>query len=142
MLRTTALMASLVAALAVTAPAFAANGHKGGEPSGSSSISLVVLSDAEALSATANAPRYGDWVTFEVDTNETDYPWVNLKCYQDGALVAEGWDGFFEDALGDGVFGLYSGLWTGGAAECTASLKTSARNRWRELASTSFHVDE
>ena len=79
-------------------------------------------------------------MTFDVSTDESTRPWVNLKCYQGRDLVAEGWDGFFDGALGDRLFGLYSPTWTGGDADCTAALVTSVNGRYRELASTSFHV--
>ena len=125
-LRKSACIASLVGALVVSAPAVATS-PKGGR---SSSIALVQPS-----------PHYGDAVTFTISTTVTDQPWVNLKCYQGGTLVAEGWDGFFAGALGDRLFGLYSPAWTGGAADCTAWLVDYANGRWKQLASTSFHVD-
>ena len=138
MLRTTACIASLVGALVLATPAVAAKGGNGGATS-SSSISLALPSAATAA-AVAN-PGYGDLVSFDVSTNVTLSPFVNLKCYQGGALVAEGWEGYFDGALGDRVFGLYSPVWTGGAADCTATLETYVNGRWRELASTGFHVD-
>jgi hypothetical protein len=105
----------------------------------SSSIVLVLLNAPGTTAATE--PRYGDQVTFSVSTQATAYPYVNLKCYQDGALVGEGWAGFFYGALGDQVFTLWSPQWIGGAADCTAWLTMYANGKWRQLASTSFHVD-
>lgn len=131
MLRTIACVAALAGALFVAAPAAAAP-----KTTGSSSIQLAQSSLATA--SVASWPRYGDFVSFDVSTNETAYPWVNLKCFQSGDLVAEGWDSY---ANGAGDFGLYSGVWTGGAADCTASLVTLVNGRWKQLASTSFHVD-
>jgi hypothetical protein len=139
MLRITACLASLAGALFLAAPAAAAPRADDGTAK-SSSISLV-LPSTSTLAAAATGPRYGDLVTFAVSTNETAYPFVNLKCYQGRDLVAEGWDGFFDGALGDELFGLYSPVWTGGAADCTAWLDTYVNGRWRQLASTSFHVD-
>ena len=137
MLRIIACVASLAGVLCLAVPAAAA---PGGKTTTTSSISLAV-----PTALTADAPvadtRYGDVVTFDVFTDATARPWVNLKCYQGGTLVAEGWDGFFVGALGDRLFGLYSPSWTGGAADCTADLLMRVNDRWKQLASTSFHVD-
>src|SRR5438552_18581210 len=84
------------------------------DKSSSSSISLVQLKAASA--SAVSDPRYGDVVTFNVSTDATAYPYVNVKCYQDGDLVGEGWAGFFDGALGDRTFGLDSPRWTAGAA--------------------------
>jgi hypothetical protein len=110
------------------------------DKSSSSSISLVLLNTASATAV--SGPRYGDLVSFNVSTDATSYPYVNLKCYQGGNLVAEGWAGFFDGALGDRIFGLYSPQWTGGAADCIAWLDMYSHGKWKELVSTSFHVDE
>ena len=138
MLRIIACVASLAGALCLAAPAAAAPGGKGGATT--SSISLATLSALDAAAAVAG-PRYGEAVTFDVSTNATAYPYVNVKCDQDGDLVGEGWDGYFVGALGDWLFGLYSEMWTGGAAECTAWLDMYVNGRWKQLASTSFNVD-
>jgi len=118
-----------------SAVAFAA---KPGETS-SSSISLVLLSGASPTTLTN--PTYGDLVTFNVTTAATAYPYVNLNCYQNGVLVAEGWASFFDGALGDRTFALYSPQWTAGAADCTAYLAMNWHGKWKHLAWTSFHVD-
>jgi len=134
-LRTTiACVASLVGVLAPAPPAIAA-------PAGTSSISLVVVRGDAAGTATATAaPRFGDQVTFDVATSATASPFVDLKCVQNGALVGEAWEGFFDGALGDRTFTLSSPRWTGGAADCTAALDAYVNGRWKPLASTSFHV--
>ena len=95
------------------------------------SISLVLLDSTDGCA------HYGQSVTFNVSTTATTEPWVNLKCYQNGVLVAEGWNGYFDRSLTGRNFGLYSPSWTGGAADCTASLTTPQK---AQLASTSFHV--
>jgi hypothetical protein len=139
MLRTTACIASLVGALVLATPAVAASNGNGGGAAKSSSISLAQPSAATAAAVTG--PGYGDLVSFDISTNETATPFVNVNCYQNGALVSEGWEGYFDGALGDRYFGLYSPVWTGGAADCTASLDSLVNGRFRVLASTSFHVD-
>jgi hypothetical protein len=128
-MRTAVCAASLAAALALAVPAVAAAGNGGGSPKSSSSISL----------AQPTEPGYGDFVSFSVSTTATTQPWVNLKCFQSGALVAEGWAAYF-GTNPTPTFGLYSPMWTGGAADCTAYLDMYANGRFRPLASTSFQV--
>jgi hypothetical protein len=118
--------------------AFASNG--GGPIKSSSSISLVVLGASSGTTSATSDPQYGGQVTFDISTTATAYPFVNLKCYQNGTLVAEGWAGFFDGALGNQAFGLYSPQWTGGAADCTANLDMKSNAKWKVLATTSFHV--
>lgn len=131
-----AVLAAVAALCLVFAPtALAGKRPGGGKPprGGTGTISLVLLDSTDGLA------HYGQRVTFNVSTTTTDQPWVNLKCYQGGALVSEGWEGFFASSLDDGIFGLYSPQWSGGAADCTAWLTTP---QWTQLGSTSFHVYE
>ena len=107
----------------------------GGGTSATSSINLVVLNSPDGL------PHHGGEVKFNVSTTATDQPFVNLLCYQNGALVAEGWKGYFAEAHESSyVFVLHSGAWQSGAADCTAWLDMATRHGWKQLASTSFHV--
>ena len=112
------------------------NGGGGGKPpkpgTGTGTIALVMV---DASDTTAN---WGDWVTFNISTTATTEPWVNLKCWQGGALVAEGWNGYFDRSITGRDFGLYSPTWTSGAADCTAYLTTPQK---AVLGSTSFHVE-
>lgn len=129
-----ALMAAVGALCLVLAPAaLAAKGGGGGKPArgGTATISLVLLNSTDGL------PHYGQMVTFTISTTATAEPWVNLKCYQSGALVADGWNGYFDGSLTGRNFGLYSPQWTGGAGDCTASVTTP---QWTVLGSTSFHA--
>ena len=111
----------------------------GGSTDGSSSISLAPL----VYDANGNGlPNYLDMVTFDISTTATTQPFVNLKCYQNGALVLEGWQGYYDGALNTSRdFGLGSGVWKGGAADCTAWLDMYTQRGWSQLASTNFHVD-
>lgn len=61
---------------------------------------------------------WGDTVTAVV-TTDVPTPWVQLVVHQDGELVAEGWKGSQELNYS---FGLYSPIWTGGAAQATLKL--------------------
>ena len=132
-------MATILATVATGAAVAAKGGGKGHQGGGTTSggggtITLVMAKDANG----DGLPNWGDWVTFNISTTATDQPWVNLRCFQNGALVAQGWDGFFDGSLTGRTFGLYSGVWKGGAADCTAYLETP---QWSVLASTSFHVN-
>jgi hypothetical protein len=132
----TAQLVALVVALGLVPAALAAKGgggghHGSGGTTGTSSISLVLLNSSDGLA------HYDQSVTFNISTTATTQPWVNLKCFQNGALVAEGWNGFFEGSLSGRNYTLASPSWTGGAADCTAYLTTP---QWAVLASTSFHV--
>ena len=108
----------------------------------SSSLTLVVLSDAVgALSV--SGPVHGGEITFDVSTTQTDRPFVNLRCYQDGVWVYDGWHGFFESYVPDPVYTLASTYWTEGAADCAARLLSWGKNgNWKTLATTSFHVTD
>jgi hypothetical protein len=134
-----ALLAAVAASLLALAPvALAAKspggggGKHGGGSTGTGTISLVLLDSTDGLA------HFGQHVTFTISTSSTSQPWVHLQCYQNGAMVAEGWDGYFDGSLSGRDFTLASPSWTGGAADCTATLTTP---QWAPLASTSFHVD-
>jgi hypothetical protein len=130
------LLAALVVGL-VAGTAFAAKGSHsgGGSTSGGSTINLVLMNGA-------TAPTYGGQVTFAISTTATQYPWVHLRCYVGGALVLEGYQGFFPTALGNQWFNLGpTPSWSGGPANCVATLeKYSSKGAWQVLASTSFDV--
>jgi hypothetical protein len=128
----TAAIAALLLAFVPTA--LAGKGHGGkahGGTTGSGTISLVLLNSTDGLA------HYGQQVTFTISTASTSQPWVHLKCYQNGVLVGEGWNGYFVGSLTGRNFTLASPQWTSGAADCTAALTTP---QWTVLASTSFHV--
>lgn len=132
----------LVLVLALVPAALAAKG--GGKPSGGSTSDSSITLAPLVYDANGNGlPNYWDVVLFTVSTTATDQPFVNLRCYQNGALVLNTWNGYFEGAFNDNWnFGLGTPAWQGGAADCTATLNKANRNtRWTQLASTSFHVD-
>jgi hypothetical protein len=135
--------AFLVLALALVPVALAkgkpggGNGGGGGGSTSSSSISgpvMVVDANGDGL------PNWGDTVRFNVSTTATTSPYVDLKCYQNGVLVAEGWRGYFSGSLDTPNFGLYAGSWMSGAADCTAYLDKSTSKGMQQLASLSFYV--
>ena len=133
---------TIAAALGVAASMLVLAGTAlAGKPSSSLSLVLLSSSSSAALASAEAEPSYGDQVTFDVSSTETSRPFVNLRCYQNGAFVYDGWHGFFDSYVPEPNFTLASGYWTGGAADCTARLVEWGRNgRERTLASLDFHV--
>lgn len=84
-------------------------------------------------------PNQGDKIKFEVTSSGLNAPSVNLKCYVNGSVVAQGLEGYYAGTLDDGIFGLYSSAWTSGAADCVANLVNSTQSY--VYATTSFHVE-
>lgn len=129
-----ALAAALVLALALV-PTGLAGKPGGGGTTSNGTISLVLLESTDGLA------HYGQRVTFDVSTTATTSPYVNLRCYQNGALVGQGWEGFFEASIDDQIMVLGgSQAWQGGDADCTATLNKRTKRGWQQLATTSFHV--
>jgi hypothetical protein len=132
----------VVGLMAGTAFAGRGGGGKGGggatSGGGTISLSSPITNDKNGN----GLPNWGDIVQFDIATTATSTPYVNLKCYQGGVLVAEGWRGYFEGSLDYRTFGLYGGGWMSGAADCTAYLDApTSRGGMKQLASTTFHVD-
>jgi hypothetical protein len=140
MLKRASIVAFLVA-LAVASTAGAANSNR----TSTSSISLVVMAFGATSTTAPTSPSFGQQVTFAVSTTETTQPFVHLKCWQSKTLVLEGWQGFFDTALGSQQFVLGpTPAWQGGAATCTAYLENwdqySSKGKVTQLASTTFNV--
>lgn len=132
-LRVLLLGATAALCLALSPPALAARGGGGGKPpkgGGSATIALVLLDSTDGL------PHWGQKVTFSLVTNEPQ-PYVKLSCHQGGVLVSSGREAFYPGTLDDGVFGLWSAAWTGGAADCTADVQTGTG---AVIGTMSFHV--
>jgi hypothetical protein len=137
-----ATLAALVLAVGLVPTALASK--KGGGGGGANSTSSISIASPLVYDANGNGSlNYGDVVLFNVSTTATTQPWVNVKCNKDGATVYNAWNGYFDGALNyNWNFGLASGAWQGGAADCTAYLDmANGRNGWTLLATTSFHVD-
>lgn len=117
--------------------------HNGGGKgaSGSVSLNLPPLTDNNS----DGQPNFGDTINFSISTSVSQ-PYVNLQCFQNNKLVAEGWRAYYEGSLDwpNGAFGLNGGSWSGGEADCTAYLKYytgKGKNPWVTITSTSFHVN-
>jgi hypothetical protein len=122
-----------VFALVAVPSAVAGKPGSGGTTGGT--ISIVLLDSTDGL------PHYGQRVTFDVSTTATTTPYVNLRCYQNGTLVGQSWEAFFDGSLDDQIMVLGgSTAWQSGAADCTATLNKRTKRGWQLLASTSFHV--
>ena len=142
-----ALITSLTFGL-IAGSAFAAKGGEKGKPGGgggggggSSYSGTIQLAPLVVDNNGNGTPNRGDVVTFDISTNHTA-PFVQLECYQSGSLVLMGRKGYFEGSLDTNWnFGLASGVWQSGSAECTGSLVYSTNRGWSKYASTSFHVD-
>jgi hypothetical protein len=114
-------------------------GHgKPGGGGGTTGGGTITLASPLVVDRNGNGtPNWGDVVRFNISTSNSQ-PWVFLTCSQGGSVVAQGSEGYFAGALDDGNFGLYSPMWSGGAADCVAKLQTYSGS---VLGSLSFHVD-
>jgi hypothetical protein len=130
-------------ALVLVPATFAAKGGNagaGGKPSGgSSSLTLRVLSSPND----DGLPHYGYQVTFDVSTTATDKPSVSVSCSQSGVEVYRASAGFYPEYPWPWAqtFTLSSGAWTGGAADCTATLyHVNSRGKSTTLKTLGFYA--
>jgi hypothetical protein len=134
-------IAVLALSLALVPASFAGKGKPvgGGGGGGGSSLSLVLSTDANG-NGVAN---WNDTITYNVSTSATSAPQVSTACYQNGALVLHGNASFYAGnpfAYMDWLQ-LTSDMWTGGAADCTATMYYSSHKGTVTLATLNFHVD-
>ena len=123
----------------------AARGAKG-KPTGGGTTSGSSLSWAMVTDKNRDgAPSFGDTVTFNVQTSATAYPWVTVTCKQNGTQVYQASRGIFATSLSEDFTLGPTGLWTSGAADCTATLENwdsySKNGTITPLASISFAVN-
>jgi hypothetical protein len=132
---------ALVLALVLVPAAVAAKGSGGhnGTTSGSTSLNLEMVTDANGN----GLPNWGDTVTFKVSTTATTQPHVSLQCSQNGAVVYTAQTGYYDGYPWPWTqnMSLWSGAWTGGAADCTAKLYYFSGRKTVTLKTVSFHVD-
>lgn len=137
----TAVTVVLITMLGASSPALAAKGGGGKPPGGgssSSSVRLVLLDSTDGL------PHYGQRVTFSVSTTATTRPFVRLNCYQNGGWLYSASAGYFADYPWSQDLILSSsasGGWSGGAADCDATLYSNDGRRSTDLATIAFHVE-
>jgi hypothetical protein len=139
LLITACLAIAPTAAYAAKPSANGGGGKGGGGSVSNSSLSLEMVNDANGN----GTPNWSDTVTFNVSTTATSSPYVTLKCYQGGTTVLSGsagfWDGYAFPA--EQNMQLSSPSWTGGAADCTATLWSADGKKTATLATLSFHAD-
>jgi hypothetical protein len=87
----------------------------------------------EQVYVTTNAPIYPN----------NQGPWIELKCYQNGVLVASGdHAGFPSGWYYNWPFDLGpTQSWSGGAADCTVTVFHQSSNKTVTDATSSFHVN-
>lgn len=140
-IRRVAAAVALVVALVAVPMAVAGKGGKPGHggAGGTTSGYVVAVDQAapyvfgQSITVTTNVPPY---------PNNTG-PWIDLRCYQNGAKVlgvthagfAGGWYYGWPFSLGP------TQMWTGGAADCTVVVSHQSNKKIVTDASTSFHVD-
>ena len=133
-----ALAVAALTTLGASAPALAAKG--GGHTSTSSGAGLELVQ----VDSTDGVAHYGQLVTFNVSAPGIDKPMVKVDCYQSGVYVYWASAGFYDGYpwAWNQVFTLSSTYWTGGAADCTATLYYPTRNgHFSTLATLSFPVE-
>jgi len=101
-----------------------------------STLTVVLLNSTDAV------PHYGQQITFKVTTAATTEPHVNLKCSQSGAVVYTTTTGYYATYPWPWTqtMTLSSSAWTGGAADCTATLYYFSGKRTITLLTMSFPV--
>jgi len=119
----------------------------GGKPGGGTtgggtlSIKMPLVDDTNS----DGVPSFRDTLTFNVQTTATVYPYVTLRCYQNGVLVSKESNGMFPTSLGQNFTLGPTASWTGGTANCTATLENwdaySKNGNITPLASISFSTN-
>ena len=104
--------------LASTSVPADAKGHRPNASVTGSGFNLVVLNSTDGLA------HWGGQVTFTVSTTATTEPHVSLRCSQNGVVVYATQTGFYAGYLWPWtqVMTLSSVAWTGGSADCVATL--------------------
>ncbi len=113
-------------------------GGGGGKPVGGGSTGGGTISLAQPLVYDANGnglPNVGDVVMFDVSTTATDQPFVNLKCFQNGVLVANAGKAISTDlSTGPGASGSVPGRGWAGPPNAPRGLDMYTRQGWKQLA--------
>jgi hypothetical protein len=119
----------------------AAAGHGGGggkKPSPTGTLALVPMDSTDGVA------HWGQRVTFDVATTATTQPHVNVTCSQSGVVVYGTTTGYYADYPWPWtqVMTLASLDWTGGAADCVATLWYASGAKMVTLTTLNFHVSE
>jgi hypothetical protein len=93
------------------------HGGGGTGPTYSGTITKLVLVDPTA----SGEPQFNHTITFTISSN-APYPSVRVQCYQGGVEVYQKTNGYSASWLWGQNYGLAGPSWTGGAANCVATL--------------------
>jgi hypothetical protein len=109
---------AILVLISASLPAAAKGGRQNSAAITSSGFTLVVLNSADGLA------HRGGQVTFAVSTAATSEPHVGVKCSQNGVLVYATQTGYYAGYLWPWtqVMTLSSVAWSGGSADCVATL--------------------
>jgi hypothetical protein len=136
------IVVGLIAGTAFAARGGGGGGHKGGGGGGTTgggTVALVMAVDGNG----DGAANWGDSVTYTVSTSATLYPYVSTTCKQGGTLVLSTSAGFFDGYPFPSAttVPLKTMKWTGGAADCTATLYSNDGGSRTNLAAITFHAN-
>jgi len=148
-LKTLAIVAALMAITILPAMAAKGGGARGGGGGGGGgkgnggttgsggTLTLRVVSGPDST------PNWGEDITFDVSTNATTEPHVNVTCKQSGTVVYGATTGYYASYPWPWtqVMNLASQSWTGGAADCSAVLQAYSGTSVTTLYTLGFHVD-
>ena len=108
-------------------------GRGGGGPkvTMTGTLALVVVQPADV--------NYGEGVKFDVATN-APWPFVDVDCYQAGTKVYHSTVGYYGGWPWGDTFTMAGSSWTGGGADCTATLYNSYDGRVTTIKTLPFTV--
>lgn len=122
------LVIALVVVLALAPLALAAKGSggggggKGGKPGGGTTAYTGTITKLVLVDPTSDGkPWFNHTISFTISSS-APYPSVRVQCYQGGVEVYQKTNGFSPSWLWGQNYGLAGPSWTGGAADCTATL--------------------
>jgi hypothetical protein len=122
--RTVAATFAMASLLLLCVPAAQAAKGGGKPTSGGASLSVVMVADANAN----GLPNYGDTIRFNVSVPESAMPSVSVQCSKNGTVVYGSVTGYYSSYPWPWTqnMTLSSASWTAGAADCIATLSSSA----------------
>lgn len=142
-MRRTAVLLVITGLLAIAPTAYAAKpsasgggGKGGGKTTGTSSMSVVLLDSTDGV------PHWGQHIRFDVSTTATTEPHVSVQCSQGGAVVYSAQTGYYDSYPWPSTqtFTLSSSAWTGGDADCNATMYYFNGSKTVTGATLAFHV--